>query len=144
MPMGDDLHFYYGAFNMTHSYRMMTDEKTIKMRLGLGIVKRGRLVGYHADADEGELLTRPFVLDKPRLLLNADGAKGQVVAALAHGDGQPVRGCAKDDCEPISQDGLDMPLRWKGKADLSDLVGKPIRVRLAARNAALYALRTAD
>lgn len=144
VPMGDNLYFYYGAFNMSHSYQMMTDDKTIKMRLGLGIVKRGRLVGYHAGADEGELLTRPFVLDKPRLLLNANAAKGQVVAALSLADGTPVPGCTKDNCLPIRADGLDMPLRWKGKTDLGDLVGKPIRVRLAARNAALYSLQTAD
>lgn len=142
--MGDALHFYYSAFNMSHGYKMMTNEKTVKMRLGLGIVKRGRLVGYHAGDDEGELLTRPFILDKPCLLLNANAARGQVRAALAHGDGRPVRGCAKDDCEPISQDGLDLPLRWKGKADLSDLTGKKVRLRIAARNAALYAIRMVD
>ena len=56
--MGDDLHFYYGAFNMTHNYTMRTDDKRVKMRIGLGTVKRGRLVGYHAGDDEGELLTR--------------------------------------------------------------------------------------
>ncbi len=142
--MGDDLYFYYGAFNMSHGYKMMTDDKTIKMRLGLGIIKRGRLVGYHAGDDEGELLTRPFVLERPCLLLNADAAQGQVRAALVHGDGRPVPGFTKNDCEPIREDGLDLPLRWKGKADLSGFVGQKVRLRLAARNAALYALRMAD
>jgi len=64
-----------------------------------------------------------------------------VRAALAHADGRPVAGCDKDDCEPITQDGLDQPLRWKGKADLTDLVGQKVRLRIAARNAALYAVR---
>jgi len=139
--MGDDLHFYYSAFNMSHGYKMMTNDKTLKMRLGLGIIKRGRLVGYHAGDDEGELITRPFVLGKPNLLLNANASGGQVRAALAHGDGRPVPGCTRDDCEPITQDGLDMPLRWKGKGDLGNLVGQQVRLRIAARNAAIYAVR---
>ena len=41
----------------------MNKEKSIKMRLGLGVAKRGRLVGYHAGEAEGELLTRPFLLE---------------------------------------------------------------------------------
>jgi len=139
--MGDCLYFYYGAFNMSHGYKMMTHDKTIKMRLGLGIIKRGRLVGYHAGDDEGELLTRPFTLEHPHLLLNADAAGGDVRAALAHGDGRPVPGFAKSDSEPIRANGLDLPLRWEGKTDLSSLVGQEIRLRIAARNAALYALR---
>ncbi len=142
--IGDDLHFYYGAFNMTHNYTMRTDDKSVKMRIGLGTVKRGRLVGYHAGEDEGELLTRPFLLDKPRLLLNADAANGEVTASLAMEDGRPIPGFSKKEFQPIRQDGLDLPMRWSGKNDLAELVGKKIRVRIAAKNAALYALRMVE
>ncbi len=141
--VGDDLFFYYGGANMTHNYKIMNGEKTLKMRLGLAVVKRGRLVGYHAGNLEGELLTRPFLLDKPRLLLNADARNGEVKAALANGDGTPIAGYSKADCEPIAANGLDLPLRWGGKAKLEHLVGKRVRLRLAARQAALYAVRTA-
>ena len=142
VAMGDDLYFYYGAFNITHNYTFRTKDKDVKMRIGLGIVKRGRLAGYHAGDDEGELLTRPFLLDRPRLLLNANAKDGEVRAALAAEDGKPIPGCSKEDCEPIRQNGLDLSIRWKNRADLRDLVGKKIRLRIAARNAALYALQT--
>ena len=62
-------------------------------------------------------------------------------AALAHSDGRPIPGFARNDSEPIRADGLDLPLRWEGKPDLSSLMGQKVRLRLAARNAALYALR---
>ena len=143
VQVGDDLFFYYGGTNMTHNYKIMNQEKTLKMRLGLATVRRGRLVGYHAGDAEGELLTRPFLLDKPCLLLNTDAAGGEVRAALMRADGRPIPGYSKDVCEPLHSDGLDMPLRWQGKRDLGDLKGTRVRVRISARNAALYALQTA-
>ncbi len=140
LRIGDDLCFYYGATNMSHNYKIMNKEKTLKMRLGLGIVRRGRLVGYHAGEAEGELLTRPFVLDRPQLMLNTNAALGEVKAALACGDGTPVPGCSMKQAEPIRKDGLDLPLRWKNNADLRKFVGKKVRLRVAAKNAVLYAV----
>ena len=59
-------------------------------------------------------------------------------------DGRPLPGYSKKEFQLIRQDGLDLPMQWTGKNDLADQVGKKIRVRIAARNAALYALRTVD
>ena len=84
------------------------------------------------------------MLDKPRLLINADAANGELTAALAMEDGRPIPGYSKKEFQPIRQDGLDLPMRWSGKNDLAELVGKKIRVRIAARNAALYALRIVE
>lgn len=142
--VGDDLHFYYDGSNMSHGYKMMNDEKLDKRQIGIGIVKRGRLVGYHAGKAEGELLTRPFLLDKPCLVLNADAAAGEIKAALAHADGRPVVGFSKAEFAPVRENGLDLPMRWKGKRDLSSLVGKRLRVRITVKNGALYGLRTVD
>jgi len=142
--VGDNLYFYYGGSNISHQYKMMNDAELDKRQIGIGIVKRGRLVGYHAGEADGELLTRPFLLDKPRLLLNADAANGEIKAALAYGDGTPVAKCSMQEFEPIREDGLDLPMRWQGKADLSALVGKKIRVRIAVRNGVLYGLRAVD
>ncbi len=144
LRMGDDLYFYYGATNMTHNYKIMNKEKSLKMRLGLGIVKRGRLVGYHAGEVEGELLTRPFLLDKPRLTLNADAVKGEIKVALTGEDGTPIPGFSMKQAEPIRKNDLEIPLRWKGGANLGNLTGRQVRLRIAARNATLFGLDTAD
>ena len=129
-----------------NSYKMMNDEKRINYRLGLATVKRGRLVGYHAPpeaGDKAELLTRPFVLDKPQLRINADAAKGEVRAALTTEDGTPIHKCSIGECQPIRQDGLALPIRWRRRSDLSDLVGKKVRLRMRAKNATRYGLSTA-
>ena len=142
---GDENRCYYGGCNMNHSYKMMNDRKSIDYGLGLATVKRGRLAGYHAPpeaGDKAELLTRPFLLDKPQLRINADAAKGQIKVALTGETGAAISGCSYADAMPIRQDGLDVPLRWKGSRDLSDLVGKPIRARVKAENAAIYGLST--
>jgi len=143
--VGDALYCYYGGCNMNHSYKMMNDEKGINYRLGLATVKRGRLVGYHAPPEAGdnaELLTRPFVLDKPHLKINAAAAKGEVRVALTTEDGAPIQRCSIMDCQPIRQDGLALPVRWPRRPDLRDLVGKKVRLRIAAKAATLYGLST--
>lgn len=144
--VGDTLYCYYGGCNMNHSYKMMNDEKRVSYRLGLATVKRGRLVGYHAPpeaGDKAELLTRPFVLDKPHLRINADAAEGEVRAALATEAGTPIHRCSLKECQPVRQDGLALPIRWKRRSDLSDLVGKKVRLRISAKRAALYGLSMA-
>ncbi len=144
LAVGDDLHFYYGGTNMTHNYKIMNDEGTLKMRLGLGVVKRGRLVGYHAGAAEGQLLTRPFTLSGRRLTLNVDARGGEVKAALADEEGRAIPGCSMGEAVPIREDGLDVPARWEGRADLTDLVGQRIRLRISAEDAKLYGLSMED
>ncbi len=141
VAVGDDLFVYYTGSNMSHQYQMMNDEKLDKRQLGLGIVQRGRLVGYHAGDHEGELLTRPFVLTSPRIFLNADATRGAIKAAVAFGTGKPVPGLGKADFIPVTANGLDLPMTWRGQKQLDKLVGQRIRLRLAVRAGAVYGFR---
>ena len=84
-----------------------------KSALGLGVVCRGRLVGYHASPEAGELaelLTRPFMLDRPQLRINADAANGGVKVTVATEDGLPISGFSAKDAQPIREDSLGLPL----------------------------------
>ena len=141
IAVGDDLYIYYTGSNMSHQYQMMNDEKLDKRQIGLGIVPRGRLVGYHAGEQKGELLTRPFVLTSPQLFLNADAANGEIKAAVAHSTGKPIPGLGKSDFIPITANGLDLPMKWHGQKELDELVGQRIRLRLTVRNGAVYGLQ---
>jgi hypothetical protein len=111
--------------------------------VGLATVPRGRLVGYVAKQAPGELLTRPFPLGGPELTLNADAAKGEVKAGLIDEGGAPIGGLTLQDAQPIRCNGLDLPLQWKGKRTLDHLVGQTVRLRITAKNAALYGLGVA-
>jgi hypothetical protein len=98
------------------------------------------LVGYVAKQAPGALLTRPFPLSGPELTLNADAAKGEVKAGLADEGGTPIGGLTLQDAQPIRSNGLDLPLQWNGKRTLDHLVGQTVRLRITAKNAALYGL----
>jgi len=147
----DELLFYYGGTNTPHICDskeflgwlegLRTHKPTSYVRgVGLATLPRGRLVGYVAKQAPGELLTRPFRLSGPKLTLNADVAKGEVKAGLADEGGAPIGGLTAQDAEPIRGDGLDLPLQWKGDRTLDHLVGKTVRLRITAKNAALYGL----
>ncbi len=112
--------------------------------VGLATVPRGRLVGYVATQAPGELLTRPFPLSGPELTLNADAAKGEVKAGLADEGGSPIGGLTLQDAQPIRCNGLDLPLQWKGKRTLDHMIGQTVRLRITAKNAALYGVGVAD
>ena len=138
IAMGDDLYIYYTGSSISHQYQMMNDTKLDKRQIGLGIVRRGRLVGYHAGEADGELLTRPFVLTGPQLFLNASATDGEIRIAVAQGDGKPIPGLGKDDFRPISDDGLRLPMVWREPEQLAKLVGQKIRLRISVRAGAIY------
>jgi hypothetical protein len=54
---------------------------------------------------------------------------------------QPIPGYTFDDSVAISGDHLFAQPRWKEHADLSALVGQPIRIELAMRESELFAIR---
>lgn len=145
LRVGDDLYFYYGGTNVGHHDAVKRREsKTARRGLGVGIVPRGRLAGYHAGKIKGELLTRPFVLSEPRLTLNVNAAAGEVKVGLTDENGVWIPGFAFEEAMPIQEDGLNVPLRWSGKDNRNNLIGKTIRCRIAVQDAGVYGFTTGD
>ena len=60
---------------------------------------------------------------------------------LQDSDGTPIPGFALADCPVLFGNSTDHPVTWKSGAALSELAGKPIRVRFALKDADLYAFR---
>ena len=55
---------------------------------------------------------------------------------------KPIAGYTFDDCVPLKEvDALDAPLRFRDKADLSDLMNRPIRLQMKFRGARIHAMR---
>ena len=46
-----------------------------------------------------------------------------------------------EDCDPITGDNLRRTVSWRGESDISQLIGKPVRLRLRMRRAHLYAIQ---
>lgn len=140
LELNGALHLYYGGSNFSHSYQMMNDQRLPQMSLGLATVPVGRLVGYHAGVEMGQLLTRPFRLRSADLRLNAYAPAGEIKAALVRADGTAVPGCEIAHARPIRSDSSSLPLSWDDAPDLTAAIGQDVRLRINATNAAVFAV----
>ena len=92
---------------------------------------------------DGLLRTKTIIPQAADLSLNVRTTKHTAVRVqLLDGEsGQPIPGYTLDEALPISGDHLFAQPRWREHSDLSDLVGKPIRLEIAMREAELFAIR---
>jgi hypothetical protein len=99
-------------------------------------------VGWAKDRDvcEGSLVTRPILIRGTglKLTLNARGAVREgdsFQVELQDEKGAPIPGCSLEECDGITGDGLDLPVKWKGSASLDRLAGRRVRVHVRIRGA---------
>ncbi len=99
-------------------------------------------VSVRAAAVGGELLTKPLKFTGKRLVTNfATSPEGSMRIEIQDADGKPIDGFKLDDCPAIRGDAIEQTVAWKNGNDVSQLAGKPIRLRIQLKSADLYALR---
>ncbi len=80
-----------------------------------------------------------------RLELNVDcSAGGHLNVELQSVDGQPQPGFTLADCDRIYHNHIRRTVTWKGQSSVSELAGKPVRVRIVMRDCRLYAFQFAE
>jgi hypothetical protein len=98
-------------------------------------------VSATADAERGELITKPLTFKGGTLTLNlSTTARGSAQVEIQDADGKPIEGFALDDCIPLIGDTIAMDVKWKGNPSLSSLAGKPVRLRFVMKECDLYSL----
>lgn len=111
------------------------------------LVRRGTLrldgfVSLRAEADGGEVLTRPLTFQGRRLYLNyATSAMGMVRVALCDKDGVALPGYGFGDQVPLFGDEIEAALSWRNGPDVGALAGQPVRLRVQLVDADLYSFR---
>jgi hypothetical protein len=92
---------------------------------------------------DGAVETKTLVPQAAGMTLNVRTTRAtRVRVQLRHGlTLDPLPGYTFDDALPISGDHLFAPVRWRGHEDLSEWVGKPVRVEVEMREAELFAIR---
>jgi hypothetical protein len=66
---------------------------------------------------------------------------GSVRVELQDAAGKPIPGFALANCKPLDGDHIAHDARWRNASDLSELTGKPIRLRFVIRDADLYSFQ---
>ena len=97
----------------------------------------------------GACTTYPLVFSGSRLQLNAwTRFRGEIRIEVADASvetrprrAEPIPGRTFEECDPISGDGLNGTVTWRGESDLSAWSGKPVRLRLQMSRARLYSLQ---
>lgn len=131
--VGDREFIYYGGMEQGH--------KSGPRSGCLAFLPRNRFVALASSAGEGTILTRAFLVDtkKPQaMFLNVDASAGEVRVQLRT-KGGVIEGYSFLDCDPISSDGLDIPVRWRGERAMPHRK-EPVQVEFRLRNARLYTL----
>ena len=108
---------------------------------GWAVWDDGRLAGIEATG-EGEFYTHSLRPEGEQIEVNARAlnGNGQLTAELVQG-GKPIAGFSLADSIPITGDNVWVPLRWKGKSDLSEVRGQKMQLRFALNKAKLFGYR---
>jgi hypothetical protein len=67
-------------------------------------------------------------------------AGGSVRVEIQDSAGKPLSGFSLDDCEPLTGDSIQQPVRWKSGMNVGEHTGQTVRLKFAIRNADIYSL----
>jgi hypothetical protein len=136
LPVGDEILLYYGGYARGHKVNRFEERQ-----IGLVKMRRDRYVAREADAAGGTLVTRFVAVLGSELTMNAAVAKGGAVRAQVRDPrGDVVDGMSFADFEAVmDDDGLDIPLRWKGRR-IADLHSRAVKIEFQLRNARVFAI----
>ncbi len=99
-------------------------------------------VSVNAGAKGGELSTKPLTFSGSKLLLNfSTSAVGGIRIEIQTADGVPVPGFTLDDAIELYGDSIKQAYTWRSGTDVSELAGKPVRLRFVLSDADLYSFR---
>jgi hypothetical protein len=134
LPVGDEVHFYYGGYARGH--KVAADRER---QIGVARMKRDRYAALTPDREEGTVRTKRFLLAADRLTVNARVPRGEVRVRLLDEAGKPVAALGEADAQPITGDVLDAEVRWP--RPLGALRGRPVCLEFRVRQAQLFAFQ---
>ena len=151
------LHYYTGGNYRDNTTMRALGDKTM-FAVGLAVSPRDRFVSFEGIrfSDEAgrkpysEVVTRSFSFTGKQLHLNLQanlytgaGVSGPcgMWVEIMDTTNHAIPGFSMREFDPVHRGGLDQVVSWKGRSDLSELAGRPIKLRFHFRNASFYAFQ---
>ena len=143
IPVGDELWLYYAG--MAHNHGADPGDVGRSSSLFRARIRRDGFVSADAGYGGGQFITPALMFEGNRLELNLDGsAGGWLQVEIQDADGQPLSGFMLADADPVVGNAIGKSVTWKGRSNLSELIGKPVRLRFVLRAMKLYAFQFAS
>jgi hypothetical protein len=133
LVVGDELYFYVSGRKRTDGFRDGWGST------GLGMLRRDGFASMDAGQAEGTLTTRPVRFAGRYLNVNAKVDQGQLTVAALDEQGAEIAPFTQQNCVPLHADKTQQAVHWHGAADLSALIGRPVRLRFHLQSGSLYA-----
>ena len=132
---GDKLRFWYMGRWQAHGLSYRTGA------MGSFLIGVDRFCGLVAGREPGRLVTNPVVVGGPELTLNANLRNGQARVEVRDAIGTPIPGMSLAECEPISGDQTDAPVRFTSGKSLATLVGQSVKLLIELDYGQVFAYR---
>lgn len=137
LPYNGYSHTHNGAFH----YYYKPEEFVSESGLAWALWEDGRLAGIQADKVGEFYSSSSESVNGNEILINARTARGGKVEVELVQKDKPLPGFSFADCVPFKGDGIWVPLKWKGQADLSALAGKKFQLHFRLTKAKLFGYR---
>ena len=138
---GGELWMYYGGSDFTHGAYNVAKDK-YRGTISRVVLRLDGFVSADAAYSGGELVTVPLRFSGKRLELNVEtSVAGSVKVEILNENGEPFSGHSIGTADVIKGNFIAKRVTWAGNAALSDLAGRPIRLRFVMRDAKLYAFQ---
>ena len=146
---GNYLYQYYSGWPWTHGgFRTLSQQQRQdkanwdRQHYGVVVQRLDGFVSADAPYTGGRLVTPPLVFRGNRLELNIDvAAMGAARVEIQDKDGNPIPEFTLDDCDRILMNDVSYTVRWQDDPDVSQLAGRPVRLKFDMRSAKLYAFQ---
>ncbi len=137
LQVGGKLRVYYGAIETTHGFQEGDGA------IGLATLRKDGFVSLDAGSDVGVVTTRLLMNLEGELRLNADAGAGEIRVEVLDRTGEVLPGYGRDECRPMSEEGIDFPVRWRAHEKLPRS-REPLRIRFVLTRASLFSFRAGD
>lgn len=129
--VGDEIRMYYNGYDELHDYLPYYGS------IGMATLRKDGFASLDADEVPGEVLTCRFTGVSGVMQVNSDPRGGAVRVEVLDGDGRVIPGYGRDDCEPLTADGVRQTVAWKARKELPADAGA-VRFRFLLERARLF------